>query len=89
MISHDILANHVYAIPTDTREAIDRYVRDHLEPGGFLSAVLCNDLRGACERADTQNRPALWHIVNYLYNQCPANCWGSEARVTAWLETPL
>ena len=29
-------------------------------PGSFLSAVLCNDLRGACECADDTNRSRLF-----------------------------
>ena len=73
-------------ITAETREALDRYINDHLEPGGFLYAVLCNDLKEACARADVRNRYAIWHIVNHLYNNCPSTCWGTPERVTAWLE---
>lgn len=80
-----MITSDVSAMPRETKEAIDRYVKDHLEPGGFLYAVLCNDLRGAVDEADGVNRHALFEIVKYLYNHCPSTCWGSEERVVAWL----
>ena len=42
-------------IPEHTKGALDRYVDHGLEPGGFLTAVLTNDLFGAVARADSEN----------------------------------
>lgn len=74
-----------YEIPEHTKAALDRYVNDRLPPGGFLTAVLTNDLTGAVTRADDINRRHLPEIVGYLFNECPASCWGNQQRVEAWL----
>lgn len=73
-------------LPASTRESIDRYVEHGVPTGGFLRAVLSNDLSGACERADVYNQIALCCIVAYLYNKCPGACWGSPESVAAWLK---
>jgi len=73
-------------LPGGTRESIDRYVQYGIPTGGFLRAVLANDLKEACGRADVYNQVALPCIVAYLYNECPATCWGSYDRVDLWLE---
>src|SRR6266702_2435822 len=65
--------------------SIDRYVNNRIPAGGFLQAVLSNDLKEACARADNQNRYLLFEIVGYLYNEIPASCWGSPERVENWL----
>jgi hypothetical protein len=72
-------------IPEDTIESIDRWVQHGCPPGDFLLAVLTNDLRAACERADLRNRRVLFEIVSYLYNKCPSGCWGSSERVKHWV----
>ena len=71
-------------IPPYTKEDIDAWVRQAATPGSFLHAVLTNDLRTACEKADDRNQLALFDIVGYLYNECPMNCWGSVEKVEAW-----
>ena len=66
-------------------ESLDRYVEFHCPTGGFLDAVLRNDLKESCARADSQNLYLLFDIVSYLYNEVPWNCWGTPERVNAWL----
>ena len=73
-------------IPAYTMGAIKRYIDHHIEPGGFLTAVLENNLREALGRADEFNNAALFHIAAYLYNEAPADCWGSVEKVERWLE---
>lgn len=75
-------------IPERTRASIDRYVADHVEPGGFVRAVLENNLKESFGRADSENREALFDIVCYCYNEVPLNCWGSPDRVQKWLDSP-
>lgn len=77
--NYDLLPEHI-------RGAMKRYIEDRLQPGGFLEAVLSNDLAGACGRADHINRDRLQDIVSFLYNEAPTTCWGSPERVKAWLE---
>lgn len=71
-------------IPEITRESIDAWAHDARPTGGFLRAVLSNDLRESFARADLENREAMFDIVSYLYNKCPGLCWGSPDRVAEW-----
>ena len=43
--------------------------------GGFLTAVLENNLSSAIACADEYNFPAIPAIVSYLYNEVPCGCW--------------
>ncbi len=72
-------------IPTHTQAALDRYVKHKIIPGGFLMAVLSNDLFGAVAQADSENLAALPEIVKYIYNNCPSNAWGSKDQVWAYV----
>lgn len=71
-----------------SKEIIDslrRYVEKGIPTGGFLQAVLENDLMGSFGRADKENRGAMWEICNYVYNDIPSSCHGSPEKVKAWL----
>ena len=65
---------------------IRRYADEHCPTGGFLRAVLSNDLRESCFRADDNNVVDLVEIVKYCHWEIPSNCWGSPEKVEAWLE---
>ncbi len=73
-------------IPAHTKAALDRYVNHKILPGGFLMKVLSNDLFGAVGQADSENAAALPDIVRYIYNQLPANAWGSQELVYKFVE---
>lgn len=73
-----------YEVPERTREAIDKYIATHLPVGGFLTAVLSNNLRDAVCRADPDNLKNLPAIVAYINNKAPYDCWGSPERVAKW-----
>jgi hypothetical protein len=66
--------------------SIRRYADEHCPTGGFLEAVLSNDLKEAVGRADDENIRVIPEIVCYCYNEIPNRCWGSPERVRAWLE---
>jgi hypothetical protein len=70
-------------------ESIRFYVKSGLEPGSFLTAVICNDLKEACARADRENIRRLPAIVAYFYNETPSPCWGSRARMDAWMSAKM
>jgi hypothetical protein len=72
-------------IKPSTIASINRYVDLHCPTGDFLYAVLTNNLKEAVGRADEENLAALPEIVGYCYNEIPFDCWGSPARVAAWL----
>ena len=73
-------------IPAHTLAALDRYVKHRVLPGGFLTAVLSNDLFGAIARADKENKLALSEICQYIYNELPGDCWGSKDIMWKWVE---
>lgn len=53
-------------------------------PGGFLEAVLSNDLFGAMGRADSESRRILYDLVCFIYNKLPSACYGNREIVHAW-----
>jgi hypothetical protein len=71
-------------IPQYTLDSINRWVCKGIYPGGFLCAVLTNDLMGAVGRADQTNIAVLVDIVRYVYNWIPGECWGSKEKMAAW-----
>lgn len=73
-------------IPQYTKESLDRYVNHRIQPGGFLTAVLSNDLFGAVARADRENKLALSEICQYIYNEVPGDAWGSHDAVREYLK---
>lgn len=75
-------------IPPNTIQTIKDYVERGLKPGSFIDAVLTNDLRTACARADIENRHVLYDIVMYCENEIPGACWGSTSKVIAWRSMP-
>jgi hypothetical protein len=74
-----------HGAPPKVVDAIKRYVDSRLPPGGFVTAVLANDLRESLVRADHINRHYIREIVTYCWNEIPASCWGSYEKVDMWL----
>ncbi len=72
------------AIPPDVLESLRRYAVNHVPTGGFLAAVLRNDLFEAVGRADHVNQHFLPAICQYIFNCLPLACWGSAEKVEAW-----
>lgn len=72
-------------IRDDVIESLNLYVTNHIEPGGFLRAVLENNLTAAVGAADDWNIQTLPNIVIYVYNNLPAICCGNPAAVSQWL----
>ena len=74
-----------FYIPERMGDAILRYVQEYIKPGDFLTAVITNDLKEACRRADDENLQNLPAYVAWFYNHAPAPCWASEERMKAWI----
>lgn len=64
---------------------IRRYAEKHIRTGGFLEAVLSNDLDDTARRAGPETRPYIVDVVEYLRRSVPPECWGSRSRVDSWL----
>lgn len=73
-------------IPRPIRRAIDGHALHGRPTGGFVRAVLENDLIEAFILADESSTAALRGIVFYVYHEIPSACWGSRKKVKAWLE---
>ena len=72
-------------IPSHMHSAIENYIIRGLPPGGFLTAVLANDLMGAVGRADHKNQQALVGWCQFIYNHTPSTSHGSYEAVEKWL----
>jgi hypothetical protein len=68
-------------IPDRFIESLRGYKELGWEPGGFLTAVLSNDLRESIARADAEAAAALPAIVRYIYVEFPMGIWGSRENV--------
>jgi hypothetical protein len=73
-----------FRVPASLWDGLTNHILKGRPTDHFLEAVLCNDLRRACERADLQNRYKLFDIVSFLYNEAPAGCWGDLEKVELW-----
>jgi len=74
------------SIPERMQEAIKRYVIDHVRPGQFLMAVICNNLRDAVNYADDENLLLIRLYVQWFYNRAPSSCHGSPTNMVTWIE---
>ncbi len=77
---------HYDGLPEGLRDGVKRYIEHHIPPGGFLEAVISNQLSEAFGRADEQNRRRLYEIVGWFYNYAPSTCWGSPEKYQIWLK---
>lgn len=74
-------------VPRGLHSGLIEYLTRRRPTGGFLQAVLSNDLKGAANRADLENRHFLFEIVFFLFNHAPAGAWGSVQLVKEWLSS--
>ena len=71
-------------LPTHIQDGMRQHVEHGHHVGGFLTAVLSNDLKESLGRADSECREKMFDIVSFLYNEVPSLCWGSEKKVKEW-----
>lgn len=74
-----------WRITSHMMESIKLYVSKGIEPGHFLSAVMCNDFVKAIMYADDTNIQNLPAFGAYLYNEVPSNAWGSYENFEFWV----
>jgi hypothetical protein len=68
-------------VPQHVKDTLTRYVEHRILPGGFLTAVLSNDLFGAVDRADSESLANLTDIVRYVWVALPMEAWGSKDKM--------
>jgi hypothetical protein len=66
-------------------QSLENYLMHGLEPGGFLTAILSNDLFRAVDCADTWNRDRITRIAEEIQAVMPWNSYGDRQRVDEWL----
>ncbi len=76
---------YALAIPEITLESLIAYVDTGRPTGGFLEAVIANDLMDAIGRADDANTRAIRAIVQFVYLEVPMEARGSRAAWLAWI----
>ena len=72
-------------LPEHLREGVTAYIDDRRPVGGFLQAVIENNLRDAVLCADHTNRERLPDIVSFFYWSVPSPAWGSPEKYRAWI----
>jgi len=76
---------HEYEIPSYMHGGLMRYVNNRIDPGGFLTAVISNDLMRAFEKADSINKGIIEKYARLMYNEFPSASYGSYECVKNWL----
>ena len=71
-------------VPAHLAPGLNRWVQDGILPGGFLRAVLANDLAAAVCSGDPGSRAALVDVVLWLVEFAPPDCWGSAETMERW-----
>jgi hypothetical protein len=84
MFSFRLDPDAYYPIPQHLLNSLERYLNHGIMPGGFLTAVLENNLCEAFGRADIHSSQILKEIVGYIYNHLPSGSWGSREKVREW-----
>jgi len=76
-----------FEIPDYMESGLRYYLEYGLEPGDFLTSIICNDLTRAVQHADDTNIKNIPAYVGYFYNHTPSICWGSKEKMKKWMET--
>lgn len=66
--------------------SLEHYEKDGAPTGGFLRAVLENNLLGALRQGDEDSIKNLREIAFWVWDNLPANIWGNPQRVQEHLK---
>lgn len=73
-------------LPDVSQAALKNYFLYGLEPGGFLTSLLCDQSWTiVIARADHWNKPYLGKYFEWLGVYAPKDSWGSVEAVKSWL----
>ena len=75
-------------LPEHMVQPMINYFELGYEPGGFLRAVLENNLVEAFAHADHINKPRIGDFIQWLYWEAPGRPfgWGSRKAVDDWIK---
>lgn len=76
-----------YEVSEQIKQGLENYLFYGIEPGGFLTAVICNDLSNAVRRGDFHNRKdqSLHSLISFMDHKLPSGCWGSRQAYKEWM----
>ena len=74
-------------LPGSLVPSMQRYIEHGVQPGRFLTAVICNNLKESFAQADDYNQELMFDIVKWMYNKAPMVCWGSPSRMRKWIQS--
>ena len=83
----DPIDRNYQMLPEHMQSGARLYVEDGVEPGSFLTYVLCNDFKSLCLSADDINIRCLSKWGTWVLDYCPAEAQGSHRTVEEWVET--
>ena len=75
-----------FQILAPTMSVIKNYIEYGYQPGSFLTAIICNDLKETVNQADDQNIKNIPAFVIFLCNNAPTGCWGSAEKMKVWIQ---
>ena len=75
-------------IPQCIKEAFIDWALNAHPKGGFVTAVLENDLVRAFTKADSLNRTMMLEIVTWMVSNMPSASYGSVKNVKEWKGIP-
>ena len=74
-----------HLIPPRMMERMHAYVHSHAPVGGFLQAIISNNLKMAVLAADAVNMPLIPIYAYWFYMEAaPSKCQGSPEAYRAW-----
>ena len=71
-------------VPTHLQPGLVRWIEEGVRPGGFLSAVLANDLAKAMVRADELSLVGLPALSRFISTNAPIGSFGSPKALENW-----
>ena len=74
------------AAPYDWEDALLGYLEDGITPGGFLTAILENNLTESVIKADRRRVWQIVPIVQWLLAEAVPESWGGPEKVRAWIK---
>jgi len=89
LLSDDARVSAHAMLPSHCAQPLIDYFDEKHPVGGFLTAVLANDLVGAGMRADRTNQEHLFEYANWLAWYAPSlqtGSWGNYDNVKDWIE---
>jgi len=84
-INVDGITIKYHLLPDQFRFGAEHWIEHGTKPGGFLSAVIENDLLSALGMADDHmTRDDIRAIALWFHWQAPSDCHGSHEKIAAW-----